>query len=130
MFGVSTDMAALAQSRRDDLEALGYMMVYFVRGSLPWQGLKTKRRQDKYSQVLALKQETTTEELCRDLPSAFLRYLSYVRLLEPGDTPDYQYLRKLFRQLMRQERLEHDHVYDWTIIEFHRLHDETSDTLG
>lgn len=115
-------MAALAQSKRDDLEALGYMMVYFVRGSLPWQGLKTKRRQDKYSQVLALKQETTTEELCRDLPSAFLRYFSYVRLLEPGDTPDYQYLRKLFRQVMRQERLEHDHVYDWTIIEFNQQH--------
>lgn len=125
---LSADTADLAQSKRDDLEALGYMMVYFLRGSLPWQGLKTKCRQDKYRQVLAVKQQTTTEELCQGLPSAFVTYFRYLQSLRPDSCPDYRYLRQLFRRLMRQEDFEHDHVYDWTVIEFQRLHGETSGT--
>ena len=58
----------LEQSRRDDLEALGYVLIYFLKGSLPWQGMKAKTKKIKYEQILEKKHSTTTEQLCRGLP--------------------------------------------------------------
>ena len=69
-------------SRRDDLESLGFMLVYFYKGSLPWQGNhNAKTKQEMYSAIKRLKRQTTLEELCHNLPNAFLDYLSYCRNL-------------------------------------------------
>src|SRR4051794_23185668 len=84
-----------AQSRRDDLEALGYMLVYFMRGKLPWQGLKAKR-DAKSLLVLEKKQATSASELCAGLPTEFLDYFTYVHELRDEERPDYQHLRKIF----------------------------------
>jgi hypothetical protein len=59
----------LEQSRRDDLEAIGYVLMYFLRGSLPWQGLKVDRREDRYKKIYEKKKSTTSEELCNGYPS-------------------------------------------------------------
>ena len=120
--GAARDSAdpVAAQSRGDDLEALGYMLVYFMRGKLPWQGLKAKR-DAKYLQVLEKKQVTSPSELCAGLPSEFEDYMTYVRSLQDEDQPDYQGLRKMFDKLFREQGFELDSVYDWTIREFQRL---------
>lgn len=117
----------IPQSRRDDLEALGYMMVYFRTGSLPWQGLKTATRAEKYRRVLEMKQAIGVESLCQGLPPAFATYMAYVRSLGDSDKPDYRYLRNVFHQVFRQHHFHHDYVYDWTILEFYR--EETSEEL-
>lgn len=96
------------------------MLIYFVRGSLPWQGLKTTSRAEKYRRVLEMKRAVRVDELCEGLPPAFVTYMTYVCTLSEDDMPDYRYLRKLFRQLFRRQRFQHDHVYDWTILEFIR----------
>ncbi|KAK5214988.1 hypothetical protein LTR72_011921, partial [Exophiala xenobiotica] len=70
----------IAQSRRDDLEALGYMLVYFIRGRLPWQGLRANR-DAKYLLVLEKKQGTSAHDLCAGLPAEFEEYMNYVRNL-------------------------------------------------
>ena len=56
------------QSRRDDLEAIGYVLMYFLKGVLPWQGLKVDKREDRYKKIYEKKKNTTPEELCQGFP--------------------------------------------------------------
>ncbi|XP_067932822.1 casein kinase I-like [Watersipora subatra] len=84
------------QSRRDDIESLGYMLVYLIKGQLPWQGLKGDDRKQKYSRICECKRQTTTEALCAGLPSEFSQYVSYARNLKFEEDPNYNYLRGLF----------------------------------
>jgi casein kinase 1 len=110
-----------APSRRDDLESLGYMALYFLHGSLPWQGLKAPSRQEKYRLVFERKKTIPVAELCHDLPAEFATYMSYIREMDDQEKPDYNYLRGLFGGLFRRKGFEHDNVFDWTIREFERL---------
>ena len=96
------------------------MLIYFMTGSLPWQGLKTATRGEKYRRVLEMKQALGVAELCQGLPSAFATYMTYVRSLDEGDRPHYRHLRNVFRQPFRQQAFQYDNVYDWTILEFYR----------
>jgi serine/threonine protein kinase len=105
----------IEQSRRDDLESLGYVLMYFNRGSLPWQGLKAGTKMQKYERISEKKMSTTVEMLCKGSPSEFASYLNYTRSLRFEDKPDYAYLRKLFRDLFTREGLQMDYVFDWTI---------------
>ncbi|KAG9290010.1 hypothetical protein G9A89_010316 [Geosiphon pyriformis] len=108
------------QSRRDDLESLGYVMMYFCRGSLPWQGLKAATKKQKYDRIMEKKMTTPTELLCRGFPNEFAIYLNYTRSLRFDDKPDYSYLRKLFRDLFVREGFQYDYVFDWTIFKYEK----------
>lgn len=103
------------QSRRDDLESLGYVLMYFLRGSLPWQGLKAATKKQKYDRIMEKKMTTPTELLCRGFPSEMAIYLNCCRSLRFDDKPDYSYLRKLFRDLFVREGFQYDYVFDWSV---------------
>ncbi|KAI8826963.1 kinase-like domain-containing protein [Fimicolochytrium jonesii] len=106
------------QSRRDDLESLGYVLMYFCRGALPWQGLKAATKKQKYDRIMEKKMTTPTEVLCRGFPNEFSMYLNYTRSLRFDDKPDYSYLRKLFRDLFVREGYQYDYVFDWTVVKY------------
>ncbi|CAN6479504.1 unnamed protein product [Victoria cruziana] len=91
------------QSRRDDLESLGYVLMYFLRGSLPWQGLKAGTKKQKYDKISEKKMLTPVEVLCKTYPSEFISYFHYCRSLRFEDKPDYSYLKRLFRDLFIRE---------------------------
>lgn len=103
------------QSRRDDLESLGYVFVYFLRGSLPWQGLKTEGPlKERYRRIGDLKRNTPLEVLCSGLPDELSTYLKYTRRLDFFETPDYGYLKRLFMDLGDREHLTDYGLFDWT----------------
>lgn len=89
----------IEQSRRDDLESIGYVLVYFLKGTLPWQGLKAKNAQKKYRLIMEKKQQVSIAQLCQGCPSQFAEFLAYTRSLKFDAKPDIPYLRKLFRDL-------------------------------
>jgi len=102
------------QSRRDDLEAIGYILVYFLKGELPWQNIKTKDKQEKYKLIADIKMMTSTEVLCKDLPEEFATYMNYVKGLGFTDNPNYKYMKKLFRTLFIQKNYSMNYSYDWS----------------
>jgi casein kinase 1 len=93
----------IEQSRRDDLESLGYVLMYFLRGSLPWQGLKAGTKKQKYEKISEKKMSTPIEVLCKAYPSEFASYFHYCRSLRFDDKPDYAYLKRIFRDLFIRE---------------------------
>uniref|UniRef100_A0A1I8NRN4 non-specific serine/threonine protein kinase n=1 Tax=Stomoxys calcitrans TaxID=35570 RepID=A0A1I8NRN4_STOCA len=102
------------QSRRDDLEALGHMFMYFLRGSLPWQGLKADTLKERYQKIGDTKRATPIEVLCDGHPEEFATYLRYVRRLDFFETPDYDFLRRLFQDLFDRKGYVDDGEFDWT----------------
>lgn len=90
--------------------------MYFLKGSLPWQGLNAKNKDEKYNKIKEKKVSTTIEALSRGFPEEFSQYLSYCRNLKFEEKPDYSYLRKLFKDLMYRSGYEYDYIYDWVIL--------------
>ncbi|KAL9665732.1 hypothetical protein QQ045_000052 [Rhodiola kirilowii] len=112
----------IEQSRRDDLESLGYVLMYFLRGSLPWQGLKAGNKKQKYEKISEKKVSTSIESLCRNYPTEFASYFHYCRSLRFDDKPDYAYLKRIFRDLFIREGFQFDYVFDWTILKYQQSH--------
>ncbi|XP_073001372.1 casein kinase 1-like isoform X1 [Typha latifolia] len=109
------------QSRRDDLESLGYVLMYFLRGCLPWQGLKAGTKKQKYDKISEKKMLTPVEVLCKSYPSEFISYFHYCRSLRFEDKPDYSYLKRLFRDLFIREGYQFDYVFDWTVLKYPQI---------
>ncbi|KNC48965.1 CK1/CK1 protein kinase [Thecamonas trahens ATCC 50062] len=106
----------IEQSRRDDLESLGYVLLYLLRGSLPWQGLKAANKKQKYDKIRDKKLEVLVDDLCAGLPEEFVKYITYTRSLRFDERPDYDYCRIIFRDLFIREGYAYDYVYDWTVL--------------
>ena len=101
----------IEQSQWDYMESLVYVMMYFNRGSLPWQGLKAATKKHKYE-----KMSPPVEVLCKGFPAEFAMYLNYCRGLRFEEAPDYMYLRQLFRILFRTLNHQYDYTFDWTML--------------
>jgi casein kinase 1 len=106
----------IEQSRRDDLESIGYMLIFLYKGVLPWQGLPGSTKSKRTKNIYQRKQGTTVEELCEGIPCEFLLYMKYCRTLRFKQTPDYDLLRNLFVTLFHKNNYVMDYVYDWNIV--------------
>lgn len=138
----------IEQSRRDDLECLGFVLIYLLKGGLPWQGVKAKTRNAKYEIIREMKERTPIQELslmnipeCINkmdgninyknmmqqsdligpsndvLPDEFIEYMNYCRDLKFEEKPDYNYLRRIFKDLFNSKGYEYDYVFDWQLLE-------------
>jgi hypothetical protein len=101
------------QSPRDDLESIGYVLIRFLRGSLPWQGIKKKDKAERREKVTEAKLQTPIESLCADLPFEFQRMLGAIRRLNFDEKPKYGWFRRIFRQLFLKEGFVYDGIFDW-----------------
>ncbi|KAL4462616.1 hypothetical protein ABPG74_000446 [Tetrahymena malaccensis] len=104
------------QSRKDDLESLGYILIYFAKGKLPWQGINSTRKE----YVQNMKQTIKLEELTKGLPSIFLEYMKYVKSLGFKDRPDYKNLIAQFKNTMKVLNYQQDGMFDWKIQKMRR----------
>jgi casein kinase 1/casein kinase 1 epsilon len=120
----------IEQGRRDDLESLCYVLLYFLRGSLPWQNMRANNKKDKYERIMEKKLSTPIDYLCKGLPSEFVTFLSYCRNLRFEDKPDYTYIRNLFKDLFVKSGYEMDYQFDWTSLDKKALTKDSSGTAG
>lgn len=107
----------IEQSRRDDIEGLGYILLYFLkRGFLPWQGIRgAPDPQTKNVRISEKKINTRLEVICRDEPTQILKFLTYARGLKFEETPDYTSCREFFASIIDRNGWERDWVYDWVV---------------
>lgn len=84
----------IEQSRRDDIEAFIYILVYLFKGSLPWQGIKGHTKREKQQKVMNCKMATPIELLCKEMPKEFINLLHYARKLRFEEEPDYKFIRR------------------------------------
>lgn len=104
----------LEPSFRDDMESLGYIWIYLLKGRLPWQGLRSTDQHSKLDLIAQTKCQTPLEVLCDGLPQEFPIYLNYVRNLKHLEMPDHAKVREFFRCLAVAMDIEYDGKFDWT----------------
>ena len=100
------------QSRKDDLESIGYLLVYLYKEKLPWQGIKNKDKNKRYELIGEKKDKTSVEDLCSGMPKEFTIFLKYVKNLDFDEKPHYSALKKMFYKLY-QSRNYQDDTLDW-----------------
>ena len=124
-------MEEMEQSRRDDLESTAYVLLYFLRGSLPWQGLKVKTKENRYKKILAKKKSIKSEILCETFPEEFKYLVDYTKNLGYTENPDYEKLRNNFLDLVEKKMCRNfDFIYDWTTKTELQIRDEKIDLLN
>ena len=102
------------QSRRDDLESAGYVLMYFLRGDLPWQNIKIKGKKDKYAKICNKKKEISSQELGKNFPEEFAEILDYFKNLGYTENPNYEMCYKKMEIVLEKQKLKFDFIYDWT----------------
>ena len=101
------------QSRRDDLESTGYILIYLAKNYLPWIGLKEKNRLKRFKQIYMIKKFIDPEKLCQGLPNDFLEYIKYVTKLQFEEEPDYKYIKGLFMNVLNKIGFKNDLNFSW-----------------
>jgi len=105
----------IEQSRRDDLESVAYVLLYFVRGGLPWQGLKANSKKEKYQKILERKMLAPIDMIRGSAPEEFGVFLQYCRSLKFEEKPNYSYLQKLLRGALARNKITYDLKFDWSV---------------
>jgi serine/threonine protein kinase len=111
------ELKGYEHSRRDELESVGYILVYFLKGKLPWQRIKANTKEEKYKKILEKKIEISSNELCKGLPKEFENFLEYTKQLKYEERPNYNILRKFLDNIMKRKNYNYDYIYDWTTLE-------------
>ena len=106
----------IEQSRRDDLESIGYMLLYFFKKKLPWQGLKGSTKKKRSINIYNVKSSISLEDLCKGVPREFFLYMKYCRFLHFKMEPNYDLLKNLFITLFKKNNYKLDFEYDWNIM--------------
>lgn len=108
------------------------MLIYFLKGSLPWQGLKANSKHGKYKLILEKKLNLSVETLCMGIPKEFATFLKYTRDLGFEAEPDYQMCRNMFKKLYDAQHYTNTEpsskpYWDWDEIEEEDSDEEDED---
>lgn len=103
----------IEQSRRDDLESLGYVLVFLIKKTLPWMGVNAATGKEKNYLIGKIKDQTREIDLCKDIygQKYFVKYFKYIKNMEFDEKPDYDFLRGLFDKMLKHRYIEYEN--DW-----------------
>ncbi len=113
MYDLNLCLISLESSRRDDLEAICYVLIYLGTGDLPWVGTKGVTRMEKYAFIMEKKMECSEHMLCKHLPPQFADILFYVKGLEFSEKPNYQFIRDKLLDITKKKKLPKKLPMDW-----------------
>ena len=115
-FSSINQLSGIEVSRRDDIEALGYIFVYFLKGDLPWSNIKYKTCDEGIEKALKIRINTSLDILCQGCPEEFKTFIQYSRDLKYDEKPNYGYLRELLTRIRLKNSLIFDYSqYDWLL---------------
>ncbi|OWF34814.1 Casein kinase I-like HRR25 [Mizuhopecten yessoensis] len=114
-FASDNKLRNIPQSRRDDMESIGFMLMYFLRGPLPWQDVRNSNKNKKAAKILSIRKSVTIDDLCKGYPQEFAIYLKTCQSLRFDEEPDYYHLRLLFSNLLQRQNLSSDYMFDWQV---------------
>ena len=106
-------MRGVEQSRRDDLESFCYIIIYFFKGFLPWQGLEYGSLVEKFNVILEMKKYIKISSLCEGLPNEIPELFRYVKKLGFTEEPNYNYMKQLFLSILNKNGLNNDNNFSW-----------------
>ena len=102
------------QSRRDDIESIGYMIIYFLKKRLPWQSITGNKKMERYLKIYKMKKNIAPEKLCEGLPHEMAEFINYAKNLEFEQEPDYKYLKKLFDNILKRINTSNENlIFSW-----------------
>ena len=101
------------QGRRDDIESIGYVLMHFLLGALPWQGLEVKNNEDLFEIIAQKKYTTSFEDLTAGQPHEFLLYFKHCDKLDFEAQPNYLYLIGLFQNIIDRFCKDCFYDFDW-----------------
>lgn len=100
-------------SMRDDIESIAYILIFCLKGQLPWQFISGKTKTEKYQNIKAAKEQTSLHDLCIDLPLEILIFISYCKSLKYDDIPDYNYLKCVLYNLFKHKKYIVEEEFEW-----------------
>jgi serine/threonine protein kinase len=99
-------------SRRDDIESIGYMLVYLIKGRLPWQGLMKKTKDNPIDKIGDKKININLKKLCDGIPKCFYEFIRYAKKLEFDEKPDYEYLINIIKKSAEEENIQIKYFFE------------------
>ena len=112
-FASANSLRGVAQSRRDDLESLCYLLLFLMKGSLPWDNVYGINENEEILLIYKIKKYMAPELLFMNLPKEAANFFNYCKKLEYEQKPDYNYLRSLLFNILEYSNEKNDFNFSW-----------------
>ena len=106
-------MNGIEPSRRDDLESLGYMLIYLYNLKLPWNNICANDQNDLAQKIYEFKKDISLDSLCQDTPKEIKEYMKYVKSLKFEEEPNYEYLKNIFLKMLQKYENQNYFHFSW-----------------
>ena len=123
----------IRQSRRDDLESMIYILIYFLKGKLPWQDVKAKNKEERYKLIQQKKTKVSIESLCENIPSEFAELLKYIKSLDFNSKPIYYKFYFCFQHIINKLNIEqtqeknYDYIWEKLLVDYINKYEQDND---
>ena len=116
IFSSINSMKGIKLSKKDDLENLGYVLIYLLKGELPWELIDYNlnlNEKEKIRKIYQIKKYIALNNLCEGIPDEFKLFINYIKELKSKDEIDYNYCFNLFYNIFKNNNIINDGIFSW-----------------